>query len=159
MGNSGDVGGAPDRAGRCGRSRRVAALRAAGERAEPPPRLERHPARRNFTSGLRPAETRCVLAVVELAEIVRALDRLPPVAVVAIPVDRRADAFVPFPPWFPAECAKLRRIQCVAAIVPRAIFDVADQRSVGLELLDDEPRQLDVLVLLARRDVVDGARL
>jgi hypothetical protein len=44
--------GAPDQAGQCGRSRCVAALRAAGERADPAPCLERHPARRNFTSGL-----------------------------------------------------------------------------------------------------------
>ena len=52
MGNSAAVGGAPDQAGQCGRSRRVAALRVAGERADPAPCLGRHPARRNFTSGL-----------------------------------------------------------------------------------------------------------
>ena len=52
MRNSADVGGAPDQAGQCGRSRCVAAPRAAGERADPAPCLVRHPARRNFTSGL-----------------------------------------------------------------------------------------------------------
>ena len=52
-GNSAAVGGAPDQAGQCGRSRRVAALRVApGQRADPAPCLERHPARPNFTSGL-----------------------------------------------------------------------------------------------------------
>src|SRR5205809_4735100 len=44
--------GAPDQAGQCGRSRCVAALRAAGERADPAPCLERHPARPNFAPGL-----------------------------------------------------------------------------------------------------------
>src|SRR5207247_9402976 len=43
---------APDQAGQCGRSWCVAALRAAGERADPSPCLERHPARPNFAPGL-----------------------------------------------------------------------------------------------------------
>ncbi len=45
-------GGAPDQAGQCGRTRGVAALRVAADRADPAPRLGRHPARPNFTSGL-----------------------------------------------------------------------------------------------------------
>jgi hypothetical protein len=52
MRNSAAVGGAPDQAGQCGRSRCVAALRAAGGRADPAPCLVRHPARPNFASGL-----------------------------------------------------------------------------------------------------------
>ncbi len=46
------LGGAPDQAGQCGRTRGVAALRVAADRADPAPRLGRHPARPNFTSGL-----------------------------------------------------------------------------------------------------------
>src|SRR6266516_4972805 len=52
MGNSAAVGGAPDQAGQRGRSRHVAALRVAGERADPAPCLGRHPGRPNFTTVL-----------------------------------------------------------------------------------------------------------
>ena len=48
-------------------------------------------------------EPRLVLPVVVLAEAAGALDRLPPVAVVAVPVDRRANALIPAAPRLPAE--------------------------------------------------------
>ena len=48
-------------------------------------------------------ESRGVLLVVVLAETAGALDRLPPLAVVAVPVDRRAHTLIPVTPRLPAE--------------------------------------------------------
>src|SRR5439155_4767662 len=77
----------------------------------------------------------------------------------AIPVDGRADAFLPLATRLPAECTDLASVQGVAAVVSRAVCHVADERGVRSQVLDDEARQLDVLALLIRPDVVDTAGL
>src|SRR5207302_2524501 len=80
-------------------------------------------------------EPRRVLLLVVRAEPPGALDRLPPVAVVAVPVDRRADALLPLPARLPAERSQLRRVERVAAVVSRAVLDVPDQRRVDAEMI------------------------
>ena len=55
------------------------------------------------SSWLTTTESRGVLLVVVLAETAGALDRLPPLAVVAVPVDRRAHTLIPVTPRLPAE--------------------------------------------------------
>ena len=57
----------------------------------------------------------------------------------------------------PAERPQLGVVDRVAAIVARAILDVADQAGVGAGQLEDAVGDLDVLVVLAA-DVVDLAR-
>src|SRR5206468_9231807 len=99
--------------------------------------------KRTASSG----EPRGVLSLVELAETVGALDRLPPVAIVAVPVDRRPDAVLPLSPRCPAERAQLRRVERVAAVVPGPVLDVSDQRRVGVEMIHDQAGELCGLVL------------
>ena len=73
-------------------------------------------ARRSVT-----AEPRGVLLVV-VAAVVARLDRLPPVAVLAVPVDRRLEAAaVERVLRRPAERAQLRRVDGVAAVVAGAV--------------------------------------
>ena len=43
--------------------------------------------------------------------------------------------------------------------MPGPVVDVADQRRIGAEVVDDQPGELDVLVLLVRGDVVHLAGL
>ena len=43
--------------------------------------------------------------------------------------------------------------------MPRAVLDASEERRIDAEVLDDQARELDVLVLLVRGDVVDLARL
>src|SRR5262249_54609891 len=112
------------------------------------------PGRRELLS-----ETRGVLPLVELAEPGGALDGLPPLAVVAVPVDRRPDPVLPAASRRPAERTELRGVQRVAAVVARTVLDVTDERAVGAEMLEHEVRQLDVLVLFVGGDVVHLAGL
>src|SRR5206468_12893814 len=101
-------------------------------------------------------EPRRVLRVV-VAPVLARLDRLPPGAVVAVPLDGLREAFLEAPLGLPAELAQLRGVERVAAIVPGAILDVADQRGVGARELEDALGDVQVLALLAA-DVVDLAR-
>src|SRR4029450_4532463 len=57
------------------------------------------------------AQTRRVLLLVEVAEAAGAFDRLPPVAVVAVPVDGRPYAVVPGSARQPAEPPDLLRVE------------------------------------------------
>ncbi len=59
----------------------------------------------------------------------------------------------------PAECAELRRVERVAAVVAGPVLDSAHERRICAQMLEDEPGQLDVLSFLAGADVVDGAGL
>src|SRR5581483_8322347 len=103
-------------------------------------------------------EPRGVLALVVLA-ILAGLDRLPPVAAGAVPVDRlRQAGLAERVPRRPSDRAQLGVVERVAAVVTGAVLDVADQARVGARQLDDPVRDLDVLELLAA-DVVDLARL
>ena len=100
------------------------------------------------------AEPLGVLLLVVRA-VVAGLDRLPPVAVVAVPGDRLGQAVRERARRRPAERPELRGVQRVAAIVPGAVLDVTDERLVGAGQLEDRPRQVAVLDLLAAADVVD----
>src|SRR5581483_10113755 len=97
-----------------------------------------------------------VLLPVVLA-VLAGLDRLPPRAVVAIPLDGLGQAVVERAPRRPAERPQLGVVQRVAAVVTRAGVDVADEARVGAGQLEDPLRDREVLVLLPA-DVVDLAR-
>src|SRR5439155_1355001 len=56
-----------------------------------------------------------------------ALDRLPPVAVVAVPVDRGTYALAPVTPRLPAECANFRRLERIAPVVAGAVLDASHE--------------------------------
>src|SRR5947207_7449101 len=102
-------------------------------------------------------EPRAVLALVVLAELAR-LDRLPPGAVVAVPVDRALHALVEADPRRPAEAAHARRVEGITPVVPGPVVDAPQQRPVGPGQLEDRLRDLDVLALVAAADVVGLAR-
>src|SRR5438876_951759 len=73
------------------------------------------------------AEAPGVLLVVVLPESAGALDRLPPVAVVAVPVDRGTYALAPVTPRLPAECANFRRLERIAPVVAGAVLDASHE--------------------------------
>src|SRR5262245_30232109 len=75
-------------------------------------------------------ESRCVLALVVRAELAR-LDRLPPVAPLAVPLDGRPQALLEPDLRRPAERAQLRAVEAVAPVVPRPVLDVLQQGGVG----------------------------
>src|SRR5688500_1484041 len=73
-----------------------------------------------------------VLLLVVL-QVLAALDRLPPLRVVAVPLDRRADGLLELVPRRPAELAlDLRRVDRVAAVVAGAVLDLRDALVPGL---------------------------
>src|SRR3990170_6847272 len=98
-----------------------------------------------------------VLAAV-VGEVLARLDRLPPVAAGAVPLDRLGETVLEAPLRPPAERAPPRRVEGVAAVVTGPIGHVADEPRVGARQLEDAARDLDVLELVAAADVVDLAR-
>ncbi len=82
------------------------------------------------------AQARPVLALVVLAVFAGA-DRLPPVAVVAIPGDGPLDALVEVDLRPPAERLGAVGGERVAAVVPEPVVDVVDQRLVATGELED----------------------
>ena len=102
------------------------------------------------------AESLGVLPLVVRA-VVAGLDRLPPVAVRAVPLDRLGEArAVERVPRHPAERAQLRRVDRVAAVVAGAVGDVADEVGRRAGQVEDPPHDVHVLALLPA-DVVDLA--
>src|SRR5581483_6569685 len=80
-------------------------------------------------------EALAVLLLVVLLVLAR-LDRLPPGAVLAVPVDGRADAVVEVHLRLPAERVQLRRVDRVAPVVAGPVVDAAQQRPIGARQLE-----------------------
>ena len=91
-----------------------------------------------------------VLAPV-VGEVLAGLERLPPCRGWrgTTRPSRRARLEVLLGP--PAERVQLRRVERVAAVVARPVLDVADELVVGAGQLEDAPRDVEVLELVACR--------
>ena len=86
------------------------------------------------------------------------LERLPPLAVVAVPVDRRGERVVERSAQRPArERGELADVDRIAAVVPETIVDRLDERVVASGEREQPRRQLAVGQLVAGTDVVDLA--
>src|SRR3954454_18759580 len=103
-------------------------------------------------------EPRRVLALVVRAELARP-DRLPPAAVLPVPVDRAAQALLERHARRPAERAQPARVEGVAAVVAGTVGHMLQKRRVDAELLDDRVSHVDVEALVAAAHVVRLARL
>src|SRR5918992_3025961 len=103
-------------------------------------------------------ESAAVLALV-VGPVVARADRLPPGPVVAVPGDRALESFGEPHLRLPAQRARLRGAQRVAAVVPRPVGHVLDQRLGGAGVLDDPLDDLDVRRFVGPADVVDLAGL
>src|SRR5947209_6745541 len=109
------------------------------------------------TSRRRPRLLRESLRVllVVVPTVLALLDGLPPLAVVAIPLDRRLEpAAVERVVRRPAEVAHLRRVDRVAPVVARAVGDHAHEVGARAGEVEDATHDIHVLALLAA-DVVD----
>src|SRR5262249_1145188 len=87
------------------------------------------------------------------------LDRAPPGLVPAVPGDRLGEAPLEGSRGAKSQPGELPRVERVAPVVARAVFDEADESLGALELRQDAPRDLDVLGLVAAADVVGLPRL
>src|SRR3954454_14496264 len=102
---------------------------------------------------------RAAVLLLVIRAVVAGADRLPPLAVIAIPVDRALQPVGEADLGLPAHVrARLLRSERVTAIVAGAVGDVGDQRLVGAGVLDDLPHDLEVGRLVRPADVVDLAR-
>src|SRR3989442_16023465 len=105
--------------------------------------------------GLAREALRVLLLVVRA--VVAGLDRLPPVAVLAVPLHRLGEAGgVQRVPRRPPERTQLGRVHGVAPVVPRPVGDVANEVRRRTGEIEDAARDLHVLALLAA-DVLDLA--
>src|SRR5262249_51182791 len=100
----------------------------------------------------RRGETLAVLRAVELPVCgVALLDGAPPLLVVSIPPDRLGQPLLEGRRRLEAEPGELRRVERVAAIVPRPVVHETQQGLRLAELREDAPRDRDVLALVAAR--------
>src|SRR6185436_16283424 len=86
-------------------------------------------------------------------------DRLPPVAVVAVPGDGFRKAVGKRAERRPAERAQTGGVERVTAVVPGSVLHVPGERLVGARQLEDASGEVAVLDLFAAPDVVDAAGL
>src|SRR6185436_16603720 len=94
-----------------------------------------------------------LLLVVPL--VVAGFDRLPPLAVLAVPVDRLLEPTrVERVLRRPAQVAQLGRVDRVAAVVAGPVRDMAYEIRAGARQVEDAANDLHVLALLPA-DVVD----
>src|SRR5579862_2322548 len=106
------------------------------------------------TSTTRPTLPPVLSLVVRLELRVLLFDRTPPPLVAAVPVDRAEQAGVERFLRCPSECAKLRRVEAVPAVVAGTIRHRLDERRRLAELLEDPVREVDVHHVVAAADVV-----
>src|SRR5438132_730134 len=140
------------RSGAAARRCRISSARSSSSR--------RGTSRRRRSSRRRSARSQplCVLPLVVAAELA-GLDRLPPAAVRAVPLDGLAHSLPEVARRPPAELLELPGAERVTPVVAGAVLDVAQQRAVRARQLEDELDHLDVLVLVAAADVVGLAGL
>ena len=71
-----------------------------------------------------------------------------------VPLDGGVERLVEIALRLPSQRRQLARVEGIAAVVSRAVFDELDQRFRFAELLADAAGDVDVLDLVAARDVV-----
>src|SRR5215211_82880 len=100
--------------------------------------------------------TRILLVVV--ASVLARLDRLPPVATLAVPGDRLGETLLESTAWLPLEGVDPGGVEAVAAIVPRAVGDVPHETRIRAAELENQVCHLEILALLSA-NVVNAPRL
>src|SRR5215211_2543229 len=100
--------------------------------------------------------SRILLVVVTL--VLARLDRLPPVATLAVPRDRLGETFLESTAWLPPERVDPGGVEAVAAIVPRAVGDVPYEPRIRAAELENQLCHLEIVALLPA-NVVNASRL
>src|SRR5215211_1287618 len=100
--------------------------------------------------------SRILLFVV--TSVLARLDRLPPVAALAVPRDRLGETLLESTAWLPPEGVDPGGVEAVAAIVPQAVGDVPHEARIRAAELENELCHLEILALLSA-NVVNAPRL
>src|SRR5215207_4202979 len=100
--------------------------------------------------------SRVLLVVVK--SVLARLDRLPPVATLAVPGDRLGETLLESTAWLPTEGVDPGGVESVAAIVPRAIGDVPHETRIRAAELENQVCHLEIVALLSA-NVVNASRL